>query len=271
MHFFRSRQFPVLFAALMAFAVVAQAQNTRPEPVRIAFVGDSMADGLWQGVTRHIAKNACLKAAIDTERFGKNGTGLTRLDKFNWPRELLNIGKRYKADLYVISMGLNDRNPIYDPDGKNAQIYSPEWPGAYRTIVERMVRNATSMKASVVWLGIPVLRDKGADKEAKEKNAIYAETIKALNEPSVRYVEPWRIKPEAEEVFSTYGPDEKGTLIALRAPDGSHFTPAGYDMLGTYLYPKIVESLRQRGIDVDKLCPVKDEANPGTRSEVKSN
>lgn len=261
----------MLFAAAMAFAVVANAQSTKPEPVRIAFVGDSMADGLWQGVTRHIAKNACLKSIIDTERFGKNGTGLTRLDKFNWPREMLAIGNRYKADIYVISTGLNDRNPIYDPDGKNAQIYSKEWPETYRGIVERMVKNATSMKASVVWLGMPALRDVAADKEAREKNAIYAEAIKALNDPAVRYVEPWRIKPEAEEVFSTYGPDEKGTLIALRTADGSHFTPAGYDLLGAYLYPRIVETLRQRGIDVDKLCPAKDEANPGTKADVKSN
>jgi hypothetical protein len=271
MRFFQFRQLPVFFAALMVFAAPAQAQSAKSEPIRIAFVGDSMADGLWQGVTRHIARNACLKSAIDTERFGKNGTGLTRLDKFNWPREVLSIGQRYKADVYVISTGLNDRNPIYDPDGKNAQIYSKEWPETYRAIVERMAKNATSMKASVIWLGIPALRDTTADKEARAKNAIYAEALKALNDPGVRYVEPWRLKPEGDDVFATYGPDEKGSLIALRAPDGSHFTPAGYDMLGAYLYPKIVETLRQRGIDIGKLCPAKEEPNPGMKPDVTSN
>lgn len=272
MRFISSRNFPVLFAVALSLAVVAQAQNApAPEPIRIAFVGDSMADGLWQGVTRTIAKNSCLKPLIDTQRFGQNGTGLTRLDKYNWPREVLAIGKRYKADLYVVSMGLNDRNPILDPDGRNAQYRSAEWPEVYREKVERLLKNATSMKASVVWLGIPSLRDAASDKEAKEKNVLYAAAVAALNEPSIRYVDPWRIKPEGDDPFSTYGPGEDGKLIALRTPDGSHFTPAGYDLLGAYLYPKIVESLRQRGVDVEKLCPAKNEANPDTKTGAKSN
>jgi hypothetical protein len=272
MRFLKSRQFPVLFAAVVAFAVVAHAQNApKQEQVKIAFVGDSMADGLWQGVTRHIAKNSCLKALIDTERFGKNGTGLTRLDKFNWPRELLAIDKRFKAQVYVISVGLNDRNPILDPDGKDAQYNSKEWPEVYRDKIDKMLKSATGMKASVVWLGIPSLRDAGADKEAREKNALYAEAIRALNDPSVRYVDPWRIKSEGNDAFSTYGPGEDGKLIALRTADGSHFTPAGYDIVGAYLYPKIVESLRQRGVDVEKLCPAKSEANSDTKAGVKPN
>lgn len=270
MRFLPSKQFPVLIAAALSLGVAAHAQNgPKPEPVRIAFIGDSMADGLWQGVTRTIAKNACLKPLIETQRFGQNGTGLTRLDKFNWPREVLSIGNRYKADIYIVSMGLNDRNPIYDPDGRNAQYRSEAWPEVYREKIERLLKNATSMKASVIWLGIPSLRDTGADKEAKEKNALYAEAIKNLNDPAVRFVEPWRVKPEGDDPFATYGPGEDGKLIALRTADGSHFTPAGYDILGAYLFPKIVETLRQRGIDVEKLCPAKNDANPGTKAEAK--
>lgn len=270
MRFSSSKILTAIVAATLPLAATAYAQNApKSEPVRIAFVGDSMADGLWQGVTRTIAKNSCLKAMIETHRFGQNGTGLTRLDKFNWPREVLNIGKRQKVDIYVVSVGLNDRNPIVDPAGKGAQYLSAEWPDAYRDKISTLLNNATSMKASVVWLGIPSLRDSASDKEAKEKNALYAETIKGLNDPSVRYVEPWRIKPEGEDPFATYGPGEDGKLIALRTADGSHFTPAGYDLLGAYLYPKIAESLRQRGVDVEKLCPAKSDANPDTKVDGK--
>lgn len=258
------------FAALAAFSVQAQEAPKR-EPVRIAFVGDSMADGLWQGVTRVIARNACLKSFIETERFGRNGTGLTRLDRFNWPRELRAIGTRFNPHLVVVSVGLNDRNPIYDPDGRNAQIYSKEWPEVYREKVAKMLQSATAMKANVLWIGIPALRETAPDKEAREKNTLYAAEIAALNDPSVRYVEPWRLKVESEDVFSTYGPDEKGALIALRTSDGVHFTPAGYDRVGSYLYPRIVESLRQRGIDLEKACPEKAGAEPDQHSGVKTN
>jgi hypothetical protein len=272
MRAFASRYLPLVFTAAVSFAVFAQAQNApKQEQIRIAFIGDSMANGLWQGVTRHIAKNPCLKALIDTERFGRNGTGLTRLDKFNWPREVISISNSYRPQLYIITMGLNDRNPIRDPDGKSAQIYSKEWPEVYAEKIDKMLKSAVDMKASVLWLGIPALRDTKADQEARDKNNLYDVTIASRANPSIRYVQPWQIKPEDQnEAFSTYGPDEKGSLIAIRTADGTHFTPAGYDIVGAYLFPKIAESLKQRGIDLEKLCPP-GEANPATKSDVKSN
>ena len=59
---------------------VAQAEPK----AKIAFVGDSTADGLWGGVTRLVPHDSCLKGNVELGRFAKNSTGLTRPDRFDW-------------------------------------------------------------------------------------------------------------------------------------------------------------------------------------------
>ena len=51
-----------------------------PAPVTVAFVGDSMADGLWGAMFRRLGKDKCLAERVKLIRKAKNGTGLTRLD-----------------------------------------------------------------------------------------------------------------------------------------------------------------------------------------------
>src|SRR5476649_2547652 len=78
-------------------------------PIHIAFVGDSMADGLWGALFRRLGKDKCLADRIKLIRKAKNGTGLTRLDQFNWVTEVGAMAKESAADLYVGSFGINDR------------------------------------------------------------------------------------------------------------------------------------------------------------------
>ena len=43
-------------------------------------------------------------------------------------------------------------------------------------------------------------------------------------------------------------------MVQVRAPDGVHFTTAGYDMVMEVFYPAITQSLKQRGHDVAAEC-----------------
>ena len=78
----------VVGAALLslAFAGAPGAANAQTEApvIHIAFVGDSMADGLWGAMFRRLGKDKCLADKVKLLRKAKNGTGLTRLDQFNW-------------------------------------------------------------------------------------------------------------------------------------------------------------------------------------------
>ena len=44
-------------------------------------------------------------------------------------------------------------------------------------------------------------------------------------------------------------------MVQVRAPDGMHFTTAGYDMVMETFYPAIMASLKQRGRDVASRVP----------------
>ena len=65
----------VLLFAIGLRAGSAFAAQT-PRRCIIAFVGDSMADGLWGAMFRRLGKDKCLAERIKLIRKAKNGTGL---------------------------------------------------------------------------------------------------------------------------------------------------------------------------------------------------
>ena len=86
-------------------------------PVRVAFVGDFMADGLWGAMFRRNGKDKCRGHRMLLLRRARNGTGLTRPDQFNWPKEIKALAKDGGVDLLVGSFGVNDRQAIVEPGG----------------------------------------------------------------------------------------------------------------------------------------------------------
>src|SRR5277367_4003548 len=116
----------VLAATLLAGPNLAQAA---PEIVHIAFVGDSMADGLWGAMFRRLGKDKCLADKIKLIRRAKNGSGLTRLDQFNWVDEVGAIAADPGADLFVGSFGVNDRQSIVEVDKKRTEFGGPDYEG----------------------------------------------------------------------------------------------------------------------------------------------
>src|ERR1700735_528226 len=96
----------VLAAALLAGPNLARAAQ---EIVHIAFVGASMADGLWGAMFRRLGKDKCLAERVKLVRHAKNGTGLTRLDQFNWVDEVGKLADDPGADLFVGSVCSHDR------------------------------------------------------------------------------------------------------------------------------------------------------------------
>ena len=110
----------VVFVAFAAAAIGAPAgalAEGPPPPLHIAFVGDSMADGLWGAMFRRLGKDKCLADKVKLIRRAKNGTGLTRLDQYNWVDEVGAIATDPGADLFVGSFGVNDRQSIREHRG----------------------------------------------------------------------------------------------------------------------------------------------------------
>ena len=243
--------FVVFAAGAIALPAVASAEG--PPPVHIAFVGDSMADGLWGAMFRRLGKDKCLADKIKLIRRAKNGTGLTRLDQYNWVDEVGAIATDPGADLFVGSFGVNDRQSIVDVDKKRTEFGGPDYDGRYEGIVEDVVNSALSHGSSFLVMGLPVMLDVAANSDAAAKNKLFAEAVAHVASPRVVFVAPWTSQPPPD-VYKPFLPNAKQTLVQVRAPDGVHFTTAGYDMVMETFYPAIIDSLKQRGRDVAAEC-----------------
>src|SRR5262245_1786900 len=174
---------------------------------RIAFAGDSIVDNYWEGVLRVISASPCLKTSVELGRFARNGTGLTRGDKLFWPREVRRIGETFRPDLFVLSVGLNDRQFIVDGDGARTAWGAPNWTDKYRSLIVEFLSNAAANNATVLLVGVPIVRDGAENADLLAKNKMYAEAVAQIGSPHVQYIEPWRLKPEGADAFASYGTD----------------------------------------------------------------
>lgn len=241
-------------AALSAIggpAVAAAAEKTHQ--VRIAFVGDSMADGLWGAMFRRVGKDKCLAQRVALLRRAKNGTGFARIDQFNWVEQIRSIAKDNSVDLFVGSFGVNDRQRIVEPGRKRIEFGSADFDDRYEAIVTDAVRAALENGSSMLIVGLPVMLDPAANADAAAKNRIYKAALEQLNSERAAYVPPWQSSPGGDQ-FKPYLPDPTGAVVQVRAQDGVHFTPEGYDMVMNALYPAIDAALRRRGEDLATEC-----------------
>jgi hypothetical protein len=238
------------FAVLSGGSAVAAGD---PSPIHIAFVGDSMADGLWGAMFRRLGKDKCLADKVKLIRRAKNGSGLTRLDQFSWVDEVGAIAADPGADLFVGSFGVNDRQSIVDVNKKRTEFGGPDYDSRYEGIVEDVIQTALSHGSSMLIMGLPVMLDPAASADATAKNKIFAAAVAEIASPRVAFVAPWSSQP-GEDVYQPFLPSATKAEVQVRAPDGVHFTTFGYDLVMTAFYPAILESLKQRGRDLVAEC-----------------
>ena len=244
-----------LACAALALSISAVGTaHSQGDKAKVAFIGDSTADGIWGGMASLVPREACLKNNTELGRFAKNSTGLTRPEKFNWVDEVKRIGESFKPQLLVMSLGLNDGQSVVE-HGKVTLETSSDYPARYKERVTAVLGSAAAAKASLLWIGMPAMREAAADRDARDKNKYFAEAIAAFGDSAMQYVEPWKLNGSGEDKFASFGPDQKGKMIQIRASDGEHFSPAGDMLVAAYLLPKMVATLVKAGAKLGEGCP----------------
>lgn len=197
---------------------------TTQDPLRLAVVGDSFSQGVGGSMSRAVAHRL-----VNVQLRGELSTGLTRPDFFNWQGAYAEIEERFRPDVSVVMLGGNDGQTMTFL-GSNRQIPLTDaeaWRAAYGDRVNRFMRTATKDGGKLVWVGLPPMRDVNRDHHAKRLNDVYraeAETV-----PGVEYLNAYLLFGGNEGEYSPYLRDENGKPQLVRAPDGEHFTPLGYD------------------------------------------
>ena len=250
----RARSGAIYFLLALGLALpAANAVGSDSGPARIAFVGDSMADGLWGALFRRLGKDKCLADKVKLIRQAKNGTGLARLDHFNWVTEISGMASETGADLFVGSFGINDRQSIVDAAKARTEYGTPEFDTRYQAITEDLIRNATARGASVMLLGLPVMLDPAANADARTKNRLFSAAVANVGSRRAVYVGPWSSHPGNDD-YKPFLPNASNVMTQFRAGDGVHFTQSGYDVVMDYFFPAIMDSLKLRGRDILSEC-----------------
>ena len=130
---------------------------------------------------------------------------------------------------------------------------SDGWLAQYKQNVADFYEHAGKGGAPVVIMGLPNLRDDGAERHAELVNGIYHEVAANERDVSVTYIAPWHLTND-DGSFASFGKNLNGQTVQIRAPDGLHFTQAGYDVLARYLEPTVTQALAAAHVKLSDTC-----------------
>jgi uncharacterized protein len=216
-----ARAEPVLLPASSPGLARAVSQN---RPFRIGVFGDSFGDGLWAALYNQLPR----REAFQVLRFSQQATGFTRYRQTNLEERLAQQLAAGPVDVAVISFGANDTQGLW-ANGKAAALLSPGWRAEVGARATRYVKALQAQGATVVWVGLPVMRDAGYDAQVDGLNRFFAGLMADLD---VTYISTRGRAVDDRGRFATHLVDPAtGEAFLARASDGIHMSGRGYRRL----------------------------------------
>ena len=198
---------------------------TRSNKLRVAVIGDSLSQGLGPAIERGLNPSVVRVLSL-----GRQSTGLSREDYFNWEAGMRQIVEEFRPDLVFVMLGSNDAQAQISRDGSSIPVGSAQWIEGYRERAANLLREATRAGTHVVWVGIPIVEERQRWDFYRRVNDIYRDTASA--DPLGTYVDTWTPFEGRDGGYTAFVRNEHGDLVEVRASDGVHFTPSGYMFLG---------------------------------------
>jgi len=229
-----SRLRPLLFAVACVSLAFASAtaqekrkprKKRRPHPAfekikedpnmpRVLLIGDSISIGYTVPVRK------LLEGKANVLRIPANGGPTTRgvqnLDKW------LDVGK---LDVIHFNFGLHDAR--LEPDTGKCQVDLKSYEENLRKIVERLKKTG----AKLIWATTTAVVD-GPGRKRRNSDII------AYNEAALRVM-----KEAGIQIDDLYSELMKIEREKITTPDGTHFTPEGYDFLAKFVAASICKAL----------------------------
>jgi hypothetical protein len=209
----------------------------RPTPdneLRVVVVGDSLASGLGVYLEREFRPSLSR-----VSKQGRISTGLARLDYFDWLSAMEQIQRDFRPDLVVVMIGENDNQGLMTPGGRlETPIGTYEWPQGYQGRVDELTRIAVDGGSHVVWVGLPIVDQKDRWAVMRRQNQIFERVIR--DTPNAVYVDTWdRFATPDGDYTPFYRHD--GQVELIRATDGLHFNPRGYELVAQAVAQAVVD------------------------------
>ncbi|MBL1421076.1 MAG: DUF459 domain-containing protein [Alphaproteobacteria bacterium] len=229
MHVILSVVITALFG-LVPYLAFAEGDDEGPlgahaEMLQVGIVGDVMAHGLAQAITRQLEKSD--KPNIELNNFAKGSSGFVRDDYYDWNEALPPILAAHKLDYILVFMGSNDRQSIR-LKGKSYKKKTPIWREEYIHRINQFLDSIKLAGVQVIWLGQPISRGKSFANDMALYNEIYRQQVESHEGV---FFDVWDLFAYEDGKYTDTGPDVSGQMRILRAQNGIHFTRRGYDKL----------------------------------------
>jgi hypothetical protein len=231
----------ILVLSVFALSLAASAQEVKQDKqetpyfaskdlYQIFVLGDSLAAGLWSGVSRMI--DGDMRISLNGRY--KEDSGLSRPEYYDWNGALPKILSSNKIDIAIVMIGSNDAQPIREGQMRFA-FDTKEWRQAYVKQVDELMASLKAAGAAVYWMEIPPMEADKYDESLKTISAIHAERAKAAG---IRFVET-RAALSENGKYSESGFDDTGEFVRFRSRDGVHFLKEGNDKLASLVVAAI--------------------------------
>jgi len=209
-------------------------------PMRLAVIGDSLADGIWGSLYRSFARCETMQILRLTEV----SDGLAKSPAADWLAKYRAAGApadSRDSDIAIVQIGANDITTIRD--GRTRVSFSAEeWDAAYTARAAELARDLKAKTAKLLWVGLPVV---GKSDLEGPYQAISGLQKAAVAKAGGTFVDIHGATMFGSGAFAMNG-EFQGRMQQLRASDQVHFTKAGYDFVADTLRAELQRMIIQR-------------------------
>ena len=220
------------------------------DPLRLWIGGDSLAGTLGPALGEQAAATGVVLPTYDY----RTSSGLASPSFFDWPEHATEEMDRVDPEVVVFIIGANDSGIARD--GPRDDSGQPAWRAFYGGLVDGMLDIFTSDGRAVFWVGSPTLRDSRKDDGVRQVNEVAKEVISGR--PDMTFIDAYDLFSDADGEYAATLPGVDGDDVRVRTSDGIHLTPAGGDLLATYVFAYL-----------DDRCDVTSQAEPDRRQPVR--
>jgi len=110
------------------------------------------------------------KFGVRMRKWAKAGSGLARPDFHDWPGEVPSVVRDYDPDVFVVVLGTNDNQAVWDAKKKKwYRPNDPKWAPTYRWRIKKLLRTLNQMRPRwVFWIG-PNLLDRDSSRRVGKR------------------------------------------------------------------------------------------------------
>ncbi len=196
----------------------------RGATIDVGVFGDSFGEGLFAAVHNELRH----EERVEVYDFAKNSIGFTRYRSLNLLDDIRARIDRQPVDIAIISFGANDTQGIWEGGNGSAYMSDP-WKSRVGEKVDAVIELLRGRGVSIVWVGLPRMRESNFEAEIGQMNAFNSELMCSLNVPFIDTV-PASLGADGHYTARLpVGP--RGDTVKVREGDGVHMTMTGYGLI----------------------------------------